>query len=449
MRRAERTILLRHVELHGRILDCRLADGVLAEWGVDLAPGSARVLDARGGALIPGLCDHHLHLHATAARADSIEAGEGESVAELDVPPGTGWLRIVGVHHELDRRELDRVFPDRPVRVQHRSGALWSLNSAAVELLGSGLTPVEATTGQVWRADDRLGVLLRAREAASTPNLARLGSTLAASGVTHVTDATPALARATVRALVRSVPQHVLPLGDPDGDGPVKIVVPDHKDYDYGGLLASVLAARKQERAVAIHAVTAPSLAMAIAAIDAVGVDPRDRIEHAASCNDEAAEQLARLGIAVVTQPTIFARHGATFRAATAAAERRELWRLASLRRAGVRIAMSSDAPYGDPDPWATLRAAATREPEPGEADERLSPAEGLLTLLSDPLDPTGPPRQLAVGSPADLCLLRVGLDHALRALTAADDWRPSILATFISGRPVHLAEGEQLVPFA
>src|SRR5439155_480481 len=58
--------------------------------------------------------------------------------ADRTLPPGE-WLRAVGWaghEHDLDRDVLDAVVPDRPVRVQHRSGALWVLNSAALRRVG-------------------------------------------------------------------------------------------------------------------------------------------------------------------------------------------------------------------------------------------------------------------------------------------------------------------------
>jgi predicted amidohydrolase YtcJ len=64
-----------------------------------------------------------------------------EAVAAA-APDGHGWIRGVGyaetVAGDLDAAALDRLRPDRPVRVQHRSGALWILNTAA---LRSGTLP--------------------------------------------------------------------------------------------------------------------------------------------------------------------------------------------------------------------------------------------------------------------------------------------------------------------
>ena len=58
--------------------------------------------------------------------------------ADAELPPGA-WLRAVGYHESvagpLDRRALDRLLPDRPARVQHRTGALWMVNSLAVARL--------------------------------------------------------------------------------------------------------------------------------------------------------------------------------------------------------------------------------------------------------------------------------------------------------------------------
>lgn len=44
--------------------------------------------------------------------------------------------------------------------MQHRRGALWTLNTAAIELIGSGLSREERASGQLWRSDARLRALL-------------------------------------------------------------------------------------------------------------------------------------------------------------------------------------------------------------------------------------------------------------------------------------------------
>ena len=61
-------LLIRDAELDGRRVDVRCAGGLVAEIGerITRRPGD-EVLEAGGGALLPGLHDHHLHLLAMAA----------------------------------------------------------------------------------------------------------------------------------------------------------------------------------------------------------------------------------------------------------------------------------------------------------------------------------------------------------------------------------------------
>ena len=415
--------LLRQVELAGEVVDCRLAGGVVTGLGVGLTalPGE-RVLAAHGGALLPGLADHHLHLFAAAAAAQSFDlAGAGELPHD---PEPAGWLRVIGAGRELDRADLDAAWPNRPVRAQHRSGALWTLNSLAVRQLETGLGAAEKRTGQLWRSGGRLRDLLAAAGETGSVDLSLLGIALARHGITHVTDATPDSDRAALALMRSALPQRVLSLAG-GGTGPRKIVLADHTDPDYASLVRQVQQSHGSGRPVAVHAVTAVALAMVIAALDEVGALPGDRVEHAAVCDDDAALRLAELGVTVVTQPTLFARHGATFSTESPPEDVPWLWRYGALARLGVRVAASSDAPYGDIDPWATVSAAVRREPE-------LTAASVLGSMLTDPSDPGGPPREVRPGAAADLCLLAQPLDVALANVTTGE--HPTIAATFIGG---------------
>lgn len=431
--------LLRNVELYpvGRLLDCVIADGVLATLGPDLTPDppidAEHTIDARGGALLPGLADHHLHLLATAAVANSIDVSTLDALADAELPAGPGWLRIVGAHEQLSRVQVDAVLADRPVRVQHRSGALWTLNSAAVSALADGLTADERASGQLWRADQRLRSLLVATGSPSTADLPALGRELAGHGITHVSDASPELDDGALALLRTQLPQHVLTMTAAAGPGPVKIVVADHTVPDLDELIGLVRGAHDAGRPVAIHAVTAMALAICLAVWDAAGTHPGDRIEHAAVCDDAAAARIAELGVTVVTQPGIFARHGKRFLRDSPAAEGPHLWRVGGLIRAGVRVALSSDAPHAATDPWQMISAASGPA---ARSAERIDAAAALATLLSDPLDPAGPPRMLAAGNPADLCLLAQPLGTALAEATLHGT--ATVRATFIAGRCVH-----------
>ena len=185
--------LLRRVELGGASLDCRLRGGVVAELGQDLERRDEQVIEAAGGALLPGLVDHHVHVFALAASLDSLDLrGAPDLDGAQDAPPDR-WLRVVGAGGELQRGDVDRRWPDVPARVQHRSGVLWTLNSPAVDLVGAGLTADERRTGQIWRADDRLASLLADLGESPVGDVAVVGERFASFGVTALTDATPGL----------------------------------------------------------------------------------------------------------------------------------------------------------------------------------------------------------------------------------------------------------------
>ncbi|HUO47641.1 MAG TPA: amidohydrolase family protein, partial [Acidimicrobiales bacterium] len=198
----------------GRIVDTTTADvrivaGRIAEVGPSLAPHPGEeVLEAAGGAVLPGLHDHHLHLRALAALDRSVEVGPAAVVGADELgrvlrgaPAGAdGWVRAVGYHEsvagDLDRWRLDALAPGRRIRVQHRTGVLWVLSSAALDAVhadGADEPGIERgsdgrPTGRLFRLDAWLGDRVPAGTGARS--LAAVSTRLAALGVTGVTDAT-------------------------------------------------------------------------------------------------------------------------------------------------------------------------------------------------------------------------------------------------------------------
>ena len=69
--------LLQSVRPYGEdVVDVRLVDGRIADLGRDLSDGDARVLDGRGGVLLPGLVDLHTHLREPGREdAETVETG--------------------------------------------------------------------------------------------------------------------------------------------------------------------------------------------------------------------------------------------------------------------------------------------------------------------------------------------------------------------------------------
>jgi predicted amidohydrolase YtcJ len=457
-------LLLRNVEVGGRPgLDVRLQDGLILETGRDLRTRGPQI-EGNGGALIPGLIDHHAHLFAMAAESGSVRlnsasrAGVVSALKAADEALGAGdWMRVVGYSDAdtdlLDRLSLDSIVSERPVRVQHCSGAVWILNSMAL----SRLAPEEADghlerdaggepTGRLWRGDD----WLRARLAALPPSLQGVSDRLAAFGITGITDAsvTNDGARAAIfaSAVRRGELKQTLclmsggALDRPEDDafrvGPVKILLDDHDLPDFDEVTRTIAWARTQGRAVAVHCVTAGELAFILAAFAEAGATGVDRIEHGGVVHLDTFAEIARLGLTVVTQPAFVFENGDRYLDTVDPADAPFLYPCGALIRAGIRVAAGSDAPYATSDPWRAMAAATQRRTRGGRSlgdGERISPPQALRLFLGDFGDPGGAARRVEVGSAADLCLLDRPIDAAMSSLDV-----DMVAATLVGGRTVH-----------
>ncbi len=457
-------LLIRNVEIEGRTsLDVRIEAGRIAEIGPRLH-GRGAELDGKGGALLPGLADHHIHILALAARQDSVDLSgvtladdmASRIAAAATARPEGAWIRAIGYHErmagDLARRELDLLAPRHKLRLQHQTGSLWMLNSAALDSLGSDLgTCVERDgqgrpTGRIWRGD----AWLRQRIGAQVPPLAPVGRQLAAFGVTALTDAsvsTDAAAADILADAVRSgaLPQRLTlmsggPLSAPaDGAfavGPLKILLDDHDLLDLDLFAERIALARRLGRSVAVHCVTVGELALTLAAFDMAGVRPGDRIEHGGLIPPVSIGQIRDLGLVVVTQPAFVLERGDRYLAEVAVGEHEDLYRCGSLLAAGVPVAASSDAPYASPDPWRGVQTAIERRSLSGRSlgvQEGVSAEAALGLYLDEPAAPGRVRRNVTLGAAADLCLL-----EAPRAPALAEPGAVQVAATIIGGRVVY-----------
>ncbi len=446
-------------------MSVRIRGDRIAAVGPDLSRAfGERVVDAGGGMLLPGLHDHHIHLLAVAAADGSVCCGPPAvrnreelaaalraAAAAATVQPG-GWVRGIGYHDSvagaLTRADLDAMIADVPVRVQHRSGALWMLNSAAVAAVGlddHAGAPPGAGRGPDGRPDGRLfrldGWLRERLPPSPAPDLTTVGRGLAGFGVTGVTDATAGTGPAEVDLLTAAVtrgdlPQRLTVTGGPELAapahprlrlGPVKIVIDDGAPVEFDELVALVRRARAAGRAVAVHCVTRAALVLTIAVLEAADDEPGvahpgDRIEHGAVIPPDLLDQLVERELTVVTQPHFIAERGEEYLREVDPVDLPWLYRCAGLRRAGVAVAGGTDAPFGDLDPWSSMRAAVARRTTAGSPiglDEAVDAATALALYLGDPARPGGPSRRIVPGAPADLCLLAAPRRIALRTLSA------------------------------
>ena len=190
-------------------------------------------------------------------------------------------------------------------------------------------------------------------------NLADLSDRLSRYGITGITDATPDLDVSDIVRLAElhrhgELRQHVHCLA------PGKRILHDD-DLDLEQLAEWIADRHRSGGPVAIHCVTAAQLLVTIAALRQAGTHPRDRIEHAAVAPPDCLTDLAELAVTVVTQPNFVAERGDQYldEVPPPSTTNSGGWR----RCCGptCRVALSTDMPFGQPDPWAAMRAAVHR----------------------------------------------------------------------------------------
>lgn len=458
-------VLVRDVEIEGARTDVLMSDGRIAAIGdgLRLAPGREVVsVDGGGGALLPGLHDHHVHLLAVAARRHGVDVDACDSPAAFDraiidaAVDGADWVRVGGHderrHGPVDRQRLDGLRPGVCVRVQHRSGLAWTLSTVAIDRIGIDDAPIGAIdrdrrgapTGTILRADDWLAQRL----GPVPPPLDDLGSELSALGLTGVTDATVSLGATRLEALLAArrsgaVPQRLVVLGTENEDldglavaGPAKVLADEVRGLDVDALAAVIADRHARGRAVAIHAVTRAENVAAATALAMAGPLAGDRIEHGSVLPVELDDLLARSQITVVVQPALVHERGDHHLDVVDTDDLPVLHRIRSLRTAGIPVVIGSDAPVTTIDPWRAIRAAVDRRARSGAVvgpDESITAAEALAMYLADPLAPAGPIRRVVRNAAADLVLLDAPLAEVL-----ADPDRSRVRHTWVDGRLVH-----------
>ena len=469
-------LLIRNVEVARRrgTFDVVIRNGVV----IDVVPTSTVVegsqlfhsIDGRGGILLPGLHDHHLHLMSMAARATSLDcsrAAVGNLMdlrrtledADRQLIPGA-WLRGVGYDDvslpRIDRWFLDSVVQDRPVRVQHRTGHAWILNSRALEVLrlkaeqrGVERDAKGMPTGWLYGRD----ALLRQVIAEPAPPLSAVGRELSRYGITAVTDASvdnddtavehfvEATKTGELHQRIQVMGRRLTPVSNSKvGVGPVKIVLAEYNLPRLAALVASVEDAHRRRSTVAIHAVSREALLLALTALEESGGGTVDRIEHASLAPGEVLGRVADLGATVVTQFNFLYDHGDLYAHQLSPEQTSDLYRGRSWTEASAALAGGSDAPFASSDPWLAMRSAVARRTSSGlvlNEREAMSP-ERALDLYLSPLESAGTGiREVRKGVPADLCLLRVPWSIARQGLDA-----DLVAATIIAGTVVHLARG-------
>lgn len=434
-------MLIRDADIDfGTRADVRIVDGVIAAVGRQgLAAPGEQIIDAGGAALLPGLHDHHFHLLAFAASLESVacgppsvadEAGLAHALRARRSAHPQGWIRGVGYHPsvagDIDRRWLDAVLPQTPVRVQHRGGRLWVLNSKALDLVAPGgdAGPLERIDGQLTGRLYEADAWLRDRIGAVAPPIGRASQILLSHGVTGLTDTTPTAGREEYELLLKAqaegvLVQDVLMMGAAGLEavrevpglriGARKFHLLEADLPDLADVTVEVSRCHAVGRSVAFHCVTLAELVFALGALGEAGAIAGDRIEHAAVAPPDILPLIAERRLTVVTQPNFIHERGDVYLREVEPVDQPWLYRLRAFLDAGVALAAGTDAPFGDVDPWIAMQAAVTRRTRAGAVigrDEALTPEEALGLFTGAAENPGGPRRAIQVGGRADLCLI-------------------------------------------
>jgi hypothetical protein len=434
-------------------------------------PGT-RTLDLDGATVVPGFNDAHCHLLGLVQALLSLDVSGAGSIPEVqqllrrraeEVASGD-WIVATGYDdfqlregRHPHRRDLDGAAPHHPVRLLHRTGHAYVLNSLALERLGIGIDTEEPPGGLMERELDTgepsgvffgMGDFLRERlpplsEAELREGVSRASAAFLSAGVTSIQDTSQAngpeqwhlFRRLKQEGYLR--PRLSMMVGfphmgflagaataGPPGEEHLRLWAVKLLLEEATGRLcpspeeleAQVAQAHRRGYPVAIHAVEQAAVEAATAALERVlGDRPpphRHRIEHCAECPPPLQQRLARLGVTVVTQPPFIYYRGDKYLSQVSPEVLPHLYPTGSLLRAGLRVAGSSDAPVVPLGPLTGIYAAVTRRTQGGEQvapGEVVSPGEALALYTTGAAYAAGEEvvkGSIAPGKLADLTVL-------------------------------------------
>jgi predicted amidohydrolase YtcJ len=484
-----------------RLLDgerLKLAPGtrVVDGGGRTLLPG---LIDAHGHVMGLGLALGQLDLTGTRSLAELQQRLRDYAAANPDLP----WITGRGWNQELwpDRRmptsaDLDAVVPGRPVWLERVDGHAAIANSAAMRaagltgpfavpsggavenglfvdaamplverhvppptpamraqallraqqaLLSRGLTAVAdmGTSRADWDAMNlaysggslRLRIFsyaggseqLRAIEAARSPGW-RWQDRLRLTGVKLYADGALGSRGAWLKA----------PYADAPHTRGLALLTP-------GELLAQGGAAAARGHQLAVHAIGDAANDLVLSAFERLGSsrgDRRWRVEHAQVVDVADLNRFARGRIVASMQPVHQTSDRTMAEARLGPARLGGAYAWATLQRSGARLALGSDFPVEDANPFHGLAAAVSRQGLDGEPaggwrpHERLSFASALAGFTRDAAYASFAEKKmggLEPGQWADFILV----DRAVADIPAADLARTEVLETWVAGKRV------------
>jgi predicted amidohydrolase YtcJ len=314
-----------------------------------------------------------------------------------------------------------------PIKLTHRSGRAYVLNSLGLKLVGisketadpsEGLIDRDVGTGEptglLYGMGDYLGKTIPRLEL----NQIELGikladSELCALGITSIHDASPrnnldrwklvqrwkkkGLLKPRVRMMLgkegfEEYQRHRFPAQVDENQVSLKgakIIV-----HETTGRLTPtqeelnemVLEIHRSGFQAVLHAIEGKTIDAACDAVEyalkkSPRSDHRHRIEHCSVCPSLLAKRIASLEIMVVTQPSFIFYNGDRYLRKVPNSNLKHLYPIATLIRNGVKVAGSSDCPIAPPNPLIGIHSAISRRTERGHSilpEEGISPVEAI-----------------------------------------------------------------------
>lgn len=404
----------------------------------DLIAAFREVIDCRGKVVLPGFIDSHIHLHGLAESFLSLNLGPRNNVRSIShilekikafsntLPPGA-WIRGRGYNEfyleekrHPNRWDLDLATDRHPVRLTHRSGNAYVLNSLALRLLGisretpdpeGGLIDRDTSgepTGLLYGMMDYIfGKIPPLDQKDMERGIKLANEELCAHGITSIHDTSSHNNLNRWKMFKRwkedgfLKPRISMALGMEGFKeykmGPfinhfdesqlsikgVKIMIHEttgRLSPDREQLNEMVFHIHRSGFQAILHAIEGePILSACDAVLFAIKnfprPDPRHRIEHCSVCDNALAKRIASAGIIVVTQPSFLYYNGDRYIETVPREKFFNLYPLATLKMSGVRVAGSSDSPISPLNPIIGIYSAISRRSETGA---RILPEEGI-----------------------------------------------------------------------
>ena len=439
-----------------------VGDTLLVEDGIIKGPGTASYAKDINveGYVTPAFVDAHLHISWLGLALQGVDLSGVQTPEALarslarsrgKIAYGRGWdqERFSPRGALPTRRLLDQYVPDRPAIAVRTCGHMAVLNTLALETTGvhrmfpslvdpeTGIAKEDAVYTAVEMLFEKVDLTSLVREAvveirksgiagvssmacpvsearalATLERRGDLGVRVACYPREHHLEAASSLLASGRKARVVGVKDfadgslgaRTAYLSEDYSDDPGNRGMRLLDSRDIVGLARRVL---DKGLRLAIHAIGDAALEHVIEAYEEVGVGERGRVEHASIAPPELIERLADLGSFVVVQPHF---RVSDWWVEDRLGQGRARWAypFKTMARAGVRLALSTDAPVETLNPLETIKTAESRCGEPAcRAEEALSRREAFYYYTRASALASGGPvatlGSLEKGSPAEL----------------------------------------------